>query len=106
MKKYLITISVLIMASCSLQTIPFAIRKPARSDQPTKEILPPTPDFSSMSFLEKNNLYLQLLEEKQNAGVDTGKAEETYQNFLEESLAGASGMADQYLQESINLLWY
>ena len=106
MKKYLITISVLIMASCSLQTIPFVISKPAKSDQLTMGILPPAPDFSSMSFLEKNNLYLQLLEQKQNAGDDTRKAEETYQNFLEESLAGASGKADQYLQEAILLLWY
>jgi hypothetical protein len=106
MKKYLITVFILIMASCSLQTIPSAISKPARSDQPTTEILPPTPDFPSMSFLEKNNLYLQLLEQKQNAGVDTSKAEETYQNFLEDSLAGTSGKADQYLQEAILLLWH
>lgn len=106
MKKYLITILILLMASCSLQTIPFAVSKPVGPAQPTTDILSPTPDFSSMSFLEKNNLYLQLLEGKQNAGVDTSKAEETYQNFLEDSLAGTSGEADQYLQEAILLLWY
>jgi len=106
MKKYLIAILVLIMTSCSLQTIPFAISKHARSDQPTTQTLTPTPDFSSMLFLEKNNLYLQLLDQKQNAGVDTRKAEETYQNFLEETLDGTSEKADQYLQKAILLLWY
>ncbi len=72
-----------------------------QSPSPSEE-----PDFSTLSFLEMNNLYLQLLEEKQAAGGDTEKADDIYLKSLEASLAGESALADRYLQEAILLLGY
>ena len=37
-----------------------------------------SPDFSTMTFVEKNNLYLQLLSDQQAEGMDTTAAEEAY----------------------------
>ncbi len=62
-------------------------------------------DLSSLSFLEKNHLYLQLLEDRQADGDDTRKAEEIYLKSLESSLAGSSAEADRYLHEAVLLLW-
>lgn len=63
------------------------------------------PDFSAMTFVEKNNLYLQLLEEQQAVGADIGPAEEAYLQSMQASLAGNSAEADRYLEEAILLLW-
>lgn len=63
------------------------------------------PDFGSMSFVEQNDLYIQLLQEKQNAGAATNKAENEYINFLEASLRNDTMLADEYLQKAIMLLW-
>jgi hypothetical protein len=67
--------------------------------------LAPTPDFSSMTFVEKNELFLQLLAEEQAAGLDTGEAEEVYLLSVEASFDGNSIQADQYLEQAILLLW-
>ena len=64
----------------------------------------PLPDFASMSFVEKNSLYMQLLTEIINAGLDTSAAENAYQRSLEASLSGDSGKADQALEEAILIL--
>jgi hypothetical protein len=58
-----------------------------------------------MTFVEKNNLYLQLLGEKQAAGADISDAEEAYTRSLEASLEGNSQQADLYLEQAILLLW-
>jgi len=65
----------------------------------------PTPDFSTMTFVEKNNLYLQLLSDRQAEGADTTAAEEAYARSLDATLDGNAGEADQYLQQAILLLW-
>ncbi len=65
----------------------------------------PLPDFTSMTFVEKNNLYMQLLTERQSAGMDTSLAEETYLYSMEASFAGESAQADKALEEAILLLW-
>ena len=62
------------------------------------------PDFASMSFVEKNNLYMQLLNEKISAGADTSLAESEYQKSIEASLAGDSAEADRALEEAILFL--
>jgi hypothetical protein len=67
--------------------------------------LAPTPDFSSMTLVEKNELFLQLLAEEQAAGLDTGEAEEVYLLSVEASFDGNSIQADQYLEQAILLLW-
>lgn len=78
---------------------------PAPADEAQSEPAPKsTPDLASMTFVEKNDLYIRLLTEKQAAGIDTSQAEEAYMNSLEASLNGESGQADQYLQEAITLL--
>ncbi len=38
----------------------------------------PTPDFASMTFSEKNELFLELLAARQAEGVDTTAAQEAY----------------------------
>ena len=63
-----------------------------------------TPDFSSMSFTEKNDLYLQLLDEKRAAGVDTSEAEEAYLQSVKASFNGQSEEADEYIEQAILLL--
>lgn len=63
------------------------------------------PDFGSMQFVEKNDLYIRLLQEKQNAGAATNQAENEYINFLEASLRNDTMLADEYLQKAIMLLW-
>lgn len=65
----------------------------------------PTPDFSVMTFVEKNNLYLQLLSERQAEGVNTTAAEEAYTQSLDATLEGNAALADQYLGQAILLLW-
>lgn len=65
----------------------------------------PTPDFSAMSFAEKNNLYLQLLSQRQAEGVDTAAAEEAYAQSLEATFQGNAALADQDLEQAILLLW-
>ncbi len=65
----------------------------------------PTPDFASMNFVEKNNLYLELLAERQAAGMDTTPAEEVYAQSLNVMFEGDTAQADQYLQQAILLLW-
>lgn len=65
----------------------------------------PTPDLSFMNFVEINNLYLKLLDEKQLTGLDTSSADEAYFRSLEASLAGNDVAADEYLHEAILLLW-
>ncbi|NOY98872.1 MAG: hypothetical protein GXP40_06685 [Chloroflexi bacterium] len=72
---------------------------------PVEPELAPAPDLASMTFVEKNNLYMQLLTEKQAAGVDTNAAEEAYLRSVEASFSGDSAQADQYLQDAILLLW-
>lgn len=65
----------------------------------------PAPDFASMTFVEKNNLYIQLLHEKLDASLDTSAAENAYQKSLEASLTGDNKTADQALEEAILILW-
>lgn len=65
----------------------------------------PTPDFASMTFAEKNALYLELLAARQAEGMDTTAAEDAYTLSLEATLEGNSTLADQYLVEAILLLW-
>ncbi len=65
----------------------------------------PTPDFASMNFVEKNNLYLELLAGRQTAGMDTTPAEEAYAQSLNAMFDGDTAQADQYLQQAILLLW-
>ncbi len=70
---------------------------PAPSPQP--------PDFSALSFAEKNRLYLQWLEERAAAGLDTAEAEALYLRSLEASLNGDSAQADHDLEEALRVLW-
>ncbi|MFV1950260.1 MAG: hypothetical protein ACC633_10085 [Anaerolineales bacterium] len=63
------------------------------------------PDLSIMTFIEKNDLYLQLLTECLSNNVDTNQAEEIYIHSLESSLSGDGEQADQYLDQAILLLW-
>lgn len=63
------------------------------------------PDFASMTFVEENNLYLELLAERQTESADTSAAEEAYALFLDATLEGNSAQTDQYLQQAILLLW-
>ncbi len=65
----------------------------------------PTPDFSTMTFVEKNNLYLQQLSDRQAEGMDTTAAEEAYARSLGATMEGNASEADQYLQQAILLLW-
>ena len=65
----------------------------------------PLPDLASMSFVEKNTLYMQLLEEKSVAGADVSSAEALYQKSIEASLSGDSAGADNTLEEAIIYLW-
>jgi len=65
----------------------------------------PTPDFSAMTFVEKNNLYLQLLADRQTEGADTTAAEEAYAQSLEATMEGNATLADQYLEQAILMLW-
>jgi hypothetical protein len=65
----------------------------------------PPPDFSTMTFIEKNNLYLQLLSDRQAEGGDTTVAEEAYARSLDAAMEGNASEADQYLQQAILLLW-
>ncbi len=69
------------------------------------ESTPPAPDLAGMSFVEKNNLYLELLNQRLAEGMDTGPAEEAYTRSLEATMRGNSQQADQYLQQAILLLW-
>ncbi|RME89940.1 MAG: hypothetical protein D6770_03445 [Anaerolineae bacterium] len=74
--------------------------------QPPASTAPvPTPDFASMTFAEKNELFLQLLAERQAAGMDTSAAEEAYTRSMEASFSGDASQADRYLEEAILLLW-
>jgi len=65
----------------------------------------PTPDLASMTFVEKNDLFLRLLTDRQAEGADTTAAEEAYVRSLEATLAGNTLLADQYLSQAILLLW-
>jgi len=58
-----------------------------------------------MTFVEKNNLFLRLLADRQAEGADTTAAEEAYVLSLEATLAGNTPLADQYLSQAILLLW-
>ena len=80
---------------------PAPVVENAEESQQTKTL----PDFASMSFVEKNNFYMQLLTEKINAGADISVAEDAYQKSLEASLAGNSAVADETLEEAILILW-
>ena len=75
--------------------------EPADTDTPTV----PAPDFTTMNFVEKNKLYLQLLDKKSSAGADTTQAEAAYQKSIEASLNGDSETADKALEEAILNLW-
>ena len=72
---------------------------------PVEDQFSPEPDFTDMTFVEKNNLYLQLLTERQSSGGDTNQAEETYARSLEASLNGNAQQANQYQEQAILLLW-
>ncbi len=61
-------------------------------------------DLATMSFVEKNGFYLQLLDEKQAKGADTALAESAYQQSVEASLIGDSQKADQALIQAIQYL--
>lgn len=63
------------------------------------------PDLAAMTFVEKNNLYLRLLDEAHAAGRDTGAAEESYLQSMQASLEGDNAGADKALDEAILLLW-
>lgn len=65
----------------------------------------PTPDFSTLSFVEKNNLYLELLAQRQAEGADTSAAEDAYVRSLEATLTGDAALADEHLEQAILLLW-
>jgi len=65
----------------------------------------PTPDLASMTFVERNDLFLQLLAARQAEGADTTAAEEAYARSLEAALEGNTALADQYLSQAIFLLW-
>ena len=79
-------------------------------EEPAEEIAEeapadPAPDFTTMNFVEKNKLYLQLFDEKSSAGADTTQAETAYQKSIEASLNGDSTTADRALEEAILILW-
>ena len=65
---------------------------------------PAAPDFASMSFVEKNSLYMQLLNENMDAGLDTFAAEDAYQRSLEASLSSDNEKADRAVEEAILIL--
>lgn len=96
-------------AKNSLQptSIPAPVSVEEASEEAVEEIAEevPIPDFASMSFVEKNTLYMQLLEEKTAAGADTKLAEAAYQKSIEASLMGDSAKADNALEEAITYLW-
>ncbi len=77
----------------------------ASTQIPPTPTLAPTPDFASLTFVEKNELFLQVLAERQAAGLDTSAAEEVYLLSVEASFDGNSIQADQYLEQAILLLW-
>ncbi len=87
------------------QTPTQAVVAPTEAPSQPPAAVAPTPDFATMSFAEKNALFLQLLSERQAAGVDTSAAEEAYTRSVEASLSGESARADRYLEEAILLLW-
>lgn len=79
------------------------------SPTPPAEATPTNPpaaiDLSGMTFVEKNNLYIQLLSEQQAAGKDTTAAEELYTHSLEATFAGDTAKSDQLLEQAIQLLF-
>lgn len=81
---------------------------PAAPVQPeaTQPAEPAQPEvvLDTMSFVERNNLYLELLEQWTDAGMDTTQAEELYSKSLEASLNGDSDSADDYLNQAIMIL--
>ncbi len=84
---------------------PAPVTASTESAVPTPTHSPSAPNFAGMTFVEKNELCLKLLEENQAAGMDTSEAEETYVRSLEASLEGNSAEADRYLEQAILLLW-
>ncbi|MFQ5400664.1 MAG: hypothetical protein ACE5E7_13845 [Anaerolineae bacterium] len=84
----------------SVTPAPATQAAPTMTPEPGEE----APDLTAMSFVEKNNLYIQLLNEGQTAGADTQTAEEAYAHSLEASLSGDAQAADRYLEQAIFIL--
>ncbi len=61
-------------------------------------------DLSEMSFVERNNLYLDLLNHKIDAGADTTAVDKLYVLSMEAMLKDDVAAADQYLIQAIILL--
>ena len=111
MKKWMIVLLTLslLLSSCALSK-KGDLPSPAEeipSFEPTEAVeeVHALPDLMTMSFVEKNGLYLQLLAEKQAEGADTTLAESSYQKSVEASLSGNSQKADQALNDAIQYLW-
>jgi hypothetical protein len=61
-------------------------------------------DLSEMSFVERNNLFLELLNHKIDAGEDTTAVDELYVLSMEAMLKDDVAGADQYLLQAIIFL--
>ncbi len=61
-------------------------------------------DLSEMSFVERNNLFLELLNHKIDAGADTIAVDELYVLSMEAMLKDDVAAADQYLIQAIIFL--
>ena len=72
------------------------------ADAPAEpEAAPTLPPLETMTFIERNTLYLEILAEKQADGADTTEAEELYIQSVEATLNGDTTAADTYLNEAI-----
>ena len=69
------------------------------------EVMPPPPatppPLDSMTFDEKNQLFLELLSYRQEQGIDTAYVEELYIQSLEAAFTGDAAAADDYLDQAI-----
>jgi hypothetical protein len=85
--------------------------RPQRSPEPTgkQAVTAPAPaampDLASMTFAERNDLFLQLLAARQAEGADTAAAEDAYTRSVEAALEGNSAESDRYLEQAISILW-
>lgn len=64
-------------------------------------VTPTLPPLDNMTFVEKNNLYLDLLAARQAEGADTTAADELYVLAVEAMFQGDTATADQRLEEAI-----